>query len=422
MPVTKLSLAGNRAWGRVGLACTVLAGLCLGCQTDRAVAETASTPDAGFILYDAQGIAQQKEKIAAGDPYLNAVLKDVIAKADHYLTVEPVSVATKPMTPPSGDKHDYMSLSPYWWPNPDTADGKPYLRRDGEYNPERADYDVPKLDTVTGAARFLAIAYAYTGDERYAQHAANHLRTFFINPDTRMNPNLQFGQFVPGVAENGRKSGIIETIRLRFLPDSIALLQGSEHWTDEDTQAMKQWFGDYVTWLRTSKHGIEESEAENNHGTWCHQQIVLYGLFAGNKEAVLESLATIPARIDAQIEPDGSQPHENARTRSLHYCDFNNRAYFDMARIGQSLGVDLWNYEAPDGASLRKSLDHLAPYMVGEQAWPHEQIDDPHTEWFAQTFRWAAIGYNDSSYEAMIQKLPDGFAENKWIELVVPAK
>ncbi len=422
MPITTVSCTGNRTWRRAGLVSAALVSCCLGTHPGQADAEATPAAVHGFILYDAQGIAQQKQKIAAGDPYLNGVLKITIAKADHYLNIQPVSVTTKPMTPPSGDKHDYMSMGPYWWPNPDTADGKPYIQRDGEYNPQRADYDVPKLDTVTNAARALALAYAFTGDERYAEHAAKHLRTFFSDPHTRMNPNLNFGQFVPGVAENGRKSGIIETIRLRFVPDSVTILQGSKHWTADDHAAIKQWFADYVAWLRTSKHGTDESKSENNHGTWYAQQVVLYSIFAGDNATALDTIATIPARIDAQIMPDGSQPEELVRTRSLHYCDFNNRAYLDLARMAKPLGVDLWAYESADGASLRKSLDFLAPHMIGEKPWTHEQIDEPHTEWFAQTFRWAALGFGDSSYETLIDKLPNRFAENAWIELVVPAK
>ena len=398
----------------------IVFSLGLGCQAPDALAESREAP--GYLLFDAEGITEVKQKLAAGDEYLNSVLDDIVQRADNYLTVEPVSVTDKPMTPPSGDKHDYMSMSPYWWPNPDTADGKPYVRRDGEYNPERANYDVPKLDTVTGAVRFLALAYHFTGDERYAEHAVSHLRHFYINPETRMNPNLQFGQFVPGLAENGRKSGIIESIRMRFLPDSITLLEGSSHMTEADVDAMKQWFGDYVNWLRTSEHGIAEGESHNNHGTWYHQQVVLYGLYAGNEAAARESIATIPARIDSQYESDGSQPLENARTRSLHYCNFNDRAMMDIARLAEPLGVDLWSYESDDGRSLRKAYDFLLPYMIGEATWPHTQLDEPKYQWFAQSLRWAAIGYGEPAYEAAIDKLPNRFGENSWIELVVPAK
>lgn len=418
MHTTQLFNKAARALRHMGVAGVVLALTCMGCQAD-----TAATEAPGFILFDAQGIAQVKEKLAAGDPYLEGVLAEAVAKADEYLEVKPVSVTDKPMTPPSGDKHDYMSFSPYWWPNPDTPDGMPYVKRDGEYNKvERVKYDVPKLSTVAGAVRALSLAYYFTGDERYAEHAVKHLRHFYINPETRMNPNLQFGQFVPGSFENGRKSGIIESIRMRFMPDSIAMLHGSSHFTDEDYQAMKQWFGDYVTWLTTSEHGVAESKSENNHGTWHAQQVVLYSLFAGNKDTALAAIETIPARIAEQYEADGSQPLENARTRSLHYCDFNNRAMMDIARLAEPLGFDIWNYEATGGKSLRKGYAYMVPFMTGEQEWPHTQIDEPKHKWFAQSLRFAAIGFDEPPYEADIDKLPGRFGENSWIELVVPAK
>jgi len=412
----------HRSFTRIAALCLGLAGLSLGCQTNTSHAQPPEHQHQLF-LYDAEGITQSKANLQADDPYLTAILADVVAKADELLEVEPVSVTDKPMTPPSGDKHDYMSMSPYWWPNPDTPDGKPYVRRDGEYNPERANYDVPKLDTVKTAVHYLSLAYTFTGDERYAEHAVKHLRHFYINPDTRMNPNLQFGQFVPGLAENGRKSGIIESIRMRFMPDAITLLKASDHLTDEDYLAMKQWFGDYVNWLLTSEHGVAEGKSENNHGTWYMQQVVLYSLFAGDEAIAIKTLELVPARIAAQIEPDGSQPHESTRTRSMHYYDFNNRAMMDMARLGGSLGVDLWGYETDDGRSLRKSLDYAAPYMTGDNPdWPHKMISEHKYQWYAQSMRWAAIGFNDPSFEANIDKFPNRFGENSWIELVVPAK
>ncbi len=409
-----------RTWRWV---CCVLAVGCLGCQAGPVAAEM-SDANADLILYDAEGISRVKQKIAAGDAELLAIVKDVVERGDESLEVEPVSVTDKPMTPPSGDKHDYMSIGSYWWPNPDTPDGKPYIRRDGEFNPERDKYDVTKLDVVTGTVQKLALAYEFTGDERYAKHAVKHLRHFFIDPQTRMNPNLQYSQFVPGRDEDGRKSGIIETVRLRFLPDSITLLKDSPNMTDADFKALQKWFADYVHWLQTSENGIGESESENNHGTWYMQQVVLFSLFADDKDTARDVLDKVPARIASQYEPDGSQPLENERTRSLHYCDFNNRAMMDLAHMGESLGYDLWNYESEDGRSLKKGYALLVPYMTGtnKTPWPHKQIDEPKYHWFAQSLRWAANGFDNSEYEAAIDLLPDRFETNNWIELVVPAQ
>src|SRR5207302_773663 len=83
----------------------------------------------------------------------------------------------KRRVPPSGDKHDYVSMGPYWWPNPAKRGGLPYVRRDGERNPEmRDDYDAPRLAATTGAVTTLGLAYYFTDDEKYARRAALLLR------------------------------------------------------------------------------------------------------------------------------------------------------------------------------------------------------------------------------------------------------
>ena len=66
-----------------------------------------------------------------------AARRAVLARADAALAGPAYSVTSKTRTPPSGDKHDYISMGPYWWPDPSRPGGEPYVRRDGEVNPER---------------------------------------------------------------------------------------------------------------------------------------------------------------------------------------------------------------------------------------------------------------------------------------------
>src|SRR5262249_13737010 len=163
----------------------------------------------------------------------------------------------KPKAPPSGDKRDYVSMAPYFWPNPDTKTGLPYVRRDGQVNPERNKYDRPLLGRMSEAVSTLALAYYLTGEERYAEQSGTLLQVWFLDAKTRMNPNLNYAQFIPGVNE-GRGIGIIDSVALLPVVDAVGLLEGSRHWTKARQAGMREWFADYLKWLRTSKGGKEE--------------------------------------------------------------------------------------------------------------------------------------------------------------------
>ncbi len=383
-------------------------------------ADATSTEPLDLILIDGQRIAELREQVRSGDDPELAAAVAVLTEAAEKALGEPITAVThKPKPPSSGNLHDYMSLSPYWWPNPDTEDGLPYVRRDGEVNPERDLYDLPALDTMTNAVNHLAFAYYYTGDERYAQNAVERLRVWFLNEDTRMTPRMRYGQFVPGESD-GRKYGIIETNRFRWTPDAIMMLTESDAMTDEDLAGLKAWFDDYKTWLLTSEFGQGELAGPNNHGTWCAVQIALYASFVGDTPTVIAICEDIKPRIAAQYQSDGRQPEELVRTRALEYSDFNNRAMMELAYMGEPVGVDLWTYEADNGGSIRKGIDVLLPYMVGEAEWPYQQTRTPRYDRFAQGLRRAAVGFNDPRYEEAIDRMPLDDEPNFWLSLILP--
>ncbi|MEO1128073.1 MAG: alginate lyase family protein [Planctomycetota bacterium] len=374
----------------------------------------------GFLI-DHRDRADVVARIREGDPQLRDAVRTLIELADSTIEEKPVRPIPEGKTrfAPSGDPQDYVSLSPYWWPNPDDPDG-PYFRRDGEVNPERYEYDTPKLSDVGYAIRVLGFAYFITGDERYAEHGAAHARAWFVDPDTRMNPHLRYAQFVPGVAD-GRPVGIIDTNRLRWTPDAILLFRGSPHWSEEDHKATQQWFSEFVDWLLTSDLGQKERAARNNHGTWYAAQVALYSLFAGRDDVAKEMCESLKERIAWQIEPDGTQPHELTRTQALHYCDFNLRGMMDLASYGKHVGVDLITYETEDGRSIRQALDWVSPYLTGEIEWPYQQIKPRKYGMYYQTLRRAARMYDEPEFERMLDELPAPPDDLCWIDLVLPA-
>jgi hypothetical protein len=293
------------------------------------------------------------------------------------LTSGPFSVTSKAATPPSGDKHDYMSQAPYFWPDPNRPNSLPYIRRDGERNPEIEKItDHRVMDQMESAVETLAFAWHATRNEEYAAKAAELLRAFFLDPATRMNPNLQFGQAIPGV-NTGRGIGLIETRGLARIVDAIGLLAGSKHWAAADQRGMEDWFARFLQWMLESKNGRDEAAAKNNHGTFYDVQVVSFALFLRKNDlakSVLETAKT--KRIAAQIEPDGRQPLELARTKSWSYSVMNLDGLMTLARLGENVGVDLWSYETSDGRSIRKALEFLEPFASGEKKWQYQQLGE----------------------------------------------
>jgi hypothetical protein len=339
--------------------------------------------------------------------------------ADAALKQKPVSVMDKPVVPPSGDKHDYMSVGPYWWPDPKKEDGLPYIRKDGVVNPERHNYDNVGMGRMRGAVTTLAPAWYFTGHEPYAEHAATLLRTWFLDPATRMNPHLEFGQAIPGRC-TGRGIGIIDTTGLADVVDAVGLLAGSKAWTEADQQGMVDWFRRYLDWLLTSRHGREEARTHNNHGTWYDVQVASFALFVGKDAAARDVLRkAAERRIAAHIEPDGRQPRELARTKSWSYSTMNLRGLFALAALAERVDVDLWTYESSDGRSLRKALDYLGPFAVGEKQWPHKQIRKLRPTSVAPLLRRAAIAWREPRYEALLARIP-GVREDDRMNLLNP--
>jgi hypothetical protein len=365
------------------------------------------TPPRIFCSDGADMLAAKTAVQNGSDPALRKYVAKAAKEADKLLDMKPPSVMDKAFTPPSGDKHDYASLSPYWWPDPSKPDGKPYIRKDGEYNPERSKYDLEPLDSMTKAVQDLSSAYYLTGDERYAAKAAELIRVWFINPQTRMNPNLKYAQFVPGL-DLMRASGVLEGNRSRRVIDGVGLLASSPSWTAQDDAALKAWFGQMLDYLRNSPQGKDEASQPNNHGTWFHVQAATYALFTDNKPLAKQLIETaFKARIASQFNPDGFQPEEGVRTQSFHYHRFNLLALFDLAMLGDRVGLDLWNYKTSDGKSLRLGLDFLAPYALGEKEWPHQQIHEVKKSDMLALFRRAANAYHEKKYEDAAKKLDE---------------
>jgi hypothetical protein len=306
----------------------------------------------------------------------------LMQEAEAALGHGPYTVTDKPLLPPSGDRHDYISLAPYWWPDPRKGDEAPYVRRDGEFNPERLTnrFDVADLDAMSTDVETLALAYYYSGDTRFANRAVLLLRTWFIDPETRMNPRLDYAQMVPG-REDGRAEGIMDTHRLARVVESIGLLAPSGAIAEGEQAALESWFGAYVDWLLTSPNGREEGDKSNNHSIWYDSQVMHFALFARKPDVARTIAAAFPQRrLARQFEPDGRLPEELTRTRTLHYSIFALLAGYDVADLAGCVDIDLWNWQDAEGRGLKTATLFLAPYSGRENEWPLREIDTPREE------------------------------------------
>lgn len=326
---------------------------------------------------DPHALAAAKTSLAAGESKFQPALHELLIESKRALAMKPVSVMDKPRVPPSGDKHDFVSQAPYFWPDTNSPGGH-YLHRDGRRNPEAdKNSDAGRLGRVCANARTLALAFYFTSDEKYAAKAAEIIRVWFLNPATRMNPNLNYGQGIPGQVD-GRPEGLISARGLVGLMDAIGLLAESKAWTSADQQGMTAWTEAYFHWLTTNPLALREGRAANNHGTFYDTQVVALALFLGKTDAARELLLKDREnRITRQIEPDGRQPRELTRTLSFDYSIFNLRALFNLASLGQNAGVDLWQYQTPDGRGILQALKFMAAYADPGKPWPYQQIHPP---------------------------------------------
>lgn len=363
-----------------------------------------------------------KKSLEKGEAEFRPAYETLLADAEKALEGGVYSVTFKDMVPPSGSKNDYMSMGPYWWPDVEKPDGLPYIRRDGEVNPERDNLDSAQKSKMINSVRALSLAWFFNERDEYAEKAVELLRVWFLNAETLMNPHLNYGQSIPGRTE-GRFIGVIDGRSFAVLVDAIALLETSNALTKEEKDGIRQWFKRYFLWLTESDFGKEEDDYKNNHSVAYDVQSCGIAYFLGDDEFVKRKIGEMPQRrIDSMIESDGRQPHELIRTKAFGYSVSNLRNFFDAGAIGLNIGVSIFEYSNTKGGSLQKALEYLIGYIGREQEWPYEQISG-----WEQTennlgflIRKAARLYENSAYQSLWEETFSERMKGDWRLLVEP--
>ena len=358
------------------------------------------------LAIDGKVLQNNYELIVANDVDKVRALKSLLKKADKVLEEAKVySVMNKKQMPPSGDKHDYMSTGPYWWPDPTKPDGLPYIKKDGLRNPTYYDItDSQEINKVEDEALTLALAYYFTREKKYAKFASKLIKTWFLDTETRQNPNLNFGQGIPGL-NTGRGTGIIETRDVYRVQDAAILIQETPNWSKENHQALKKWFSDYLTWMLESPIGKDEADSNNNHGTFYSEQVIAFALFTERTEVALNEIEIFKNRMESQLKSDGSQPFELARTKSWNYVNMNLYGYFLIAKLAENAKIQLWNQQISEGKNMKNALDWIVPYLKNEKNWEYEQIQKIGFGETIKILKYASKKYSNPEYEALAKKI-----------------
>ena len=293
----------------------------------------------------------------------------VLAAAERALSAAPLTITAYPAKLSEGGRNDFYSNGDYWWPDPAKPDGLPYIRRDGQTNPENFAQHRHALNTFRDQVAALAAAYRLTREEKYAAQAVRLLDVFLLDPATRMNPHLKFAQAIPG-RNPGRGIGIIDTLHLIEIPKSIAALRGSRALTADREAGLRRWFGDYQDWMLSSPNGQEEANEKNNHAVAFWLQVAVFADFTGDAAALAECRARFTQKfIGTQMAMDGGFPLELARTKPYAYSLFQLDNLSTLGWVLSDAGTDFWRYTLPDGRGLARGVEFMTPFVADKGRW-----------------------------------------------------
>jgi hypothetical protein len=331
----------------------------------------------------------------------------IIKAANQYLSEKPITITATSSPRSAGGLHDFFSEGDYWWPDPANPNS-PYIQRDGMTNPGNFVEHRRALMRLSVQVPALVAAWKLTKDKRYALKAAEHLRAWFINERTRMNPNLQYAQAIHGIT-TGRGIGIIDTIHLVEVTRAIEVLKDSSALSMTDLGAITHWFKDYLVWMTTSKNGTDERDAKNNHGTCWLMQVAAFAQLANDQKLLdycRERFKTVI--VPNQIAENGSFPEELRRTKPYGYSLFNLEAMATVCEILSTPPDNLFSYESANGRSFRRAMEYMAPFIRDKKSWPLKPDVMYDKEWPMRqnSLLFAGIAFNRKDYLELWKTLP----------------
>lgn len=332
----------------------------------------------------------------------------IMKAAAAALQQKPVTITSSPAKLSEGGPNDFYSNGDYWWPDPSKPNGLPYIKRDGETNPENFVAHRMAVKALRDSVAALAAAYKLTGEERYVTKAAELLRVFFLDAKTRMNPNLNFAQAVPGVSP-GRGIGIIDTLHIIEIPAAVKAMEKSKAFPAELATGLRQWFRELAEWMVTSKNGKEEAAAKNNHSVAFHLQLAVFADFIGDETKLAACRKQFKeVFVPKQMAADGGFPLELARTKPYGYSIFQLDNMTMLCHVLSTEADNLWTFETPDGRGIRKAVAFLYPFLADKSKWTLKPDVQAWEGWPARQphLLFAGLALGEPKYLDLWKKLP----------------
>jgi hypothetical protein len=332
----------------------------------------------------------------------------ILKAAATALSQSPLTITSSRAKLSQGGVNDFYSNGDYWWPNPAKPDGLPYIERDGQSNPGNFNDHRMAMRKSRDTVAALGAAWKLTGDSRYAVKAARLLRVFFLDPQTRMNPNLQFAQAVPGVSA-GRSYGIIDGLHLVEIPKAVEAMENCAAFPPEVAGGLKEWFGAMAQWMAESKNGRQEGAAKNNHSVAFYLQMAVFAEFTGDAPRLAECRRQFKSVfVPNQMAADGSFPQELRRTKPYGYSIFQLDNMAALCQVLSRPGDDLWAFQLPDGRGIQKAVDYLYPFVKDKSKWPLTPDVQAWNDWPAREpfLLFAGLAYGNPAYIDLWRSLP----------------
>lgn len=340
----------------------------------------------------------------------------VLRMAEKYYNSAPVTVTNSICKRSAGGAHDFYSEGDYWWPDPKNPDG-PYIRKDGLTNPHNFTADRKAMIRLNQIVGSLTSAYIITGDVKYLQEIIPHIKAWFVNENTKMNPNLRYAQAIKGVT-TGRGIGIIDTVHLIEVAKAIEYLEAADMLTNKDLLTVKTWFKTYLSWITTSSFGKAERDNGNNHSvTWAEQVAAFAHLLNDQEQLVFCRKYYKTVLLPEQMNTAGAFPKELARTKPYGYSIFVLDAMTTLCQILSTPEDNLFDYTTPDGKNIGLGLNFLYPYLKNKSSWPYAQDVLHWEDWPVQQpcLLFGGLAFEEKKYLELWKSLPSNYTNEEVI-------